>query len=175
MDERARRGLVIGLVLILVGIGLFVQQFLTGWASETLIVALIGAAFLIGYFVTRKYGLLIPACILLGIALGTVGKQAAELAGSDRWGGFFQWGDLSVVGLGIGFVAIYVIDRIYRGSSHWWPLIPGGILIFVGLGLLSEKLAQVLAVAWPLALVLVGLLLLLGAFGVFGRKKNPSG
>jgi len=172
MDERARRGLVIGLILILVGVGLFIEQFLTGWASEALVIALIGAALLIGYFATRKYGLLIPACILLGIALGTVGKEAAALAGSGRWGGFLQWGDLSVVGLGVGFVAIYIIDRLYRGNSHWWPLIPGGILIFVGLGLLSERFAQVLAIAWPLLLVLVGLFLLLGAFGLLGRKKS---
>ena len=38
-----------------------------------------------------------------------------------------------VLGLGIGFVAISVIDGLLSDDgAAWWPLIPGGILTVVG-------------------------------------------
>jgi hypothetical protein len=32
----------------------------------------------------------------------------------------------------VGFIAIYVIAKLYERDSHWWPLIPGVILILIG-------------------------------------------
>ncbi len=163
MEDRNRRALVIGLILIVLGVGLLAMQLMQPGFGQPLILFLIGAAFLVGYFIRRSYGLLIPGCILVGLALGSLGVQI-----------FGQFGDLTVIGLGIGFVAIYVIDLLYRRVTHWWPLIPGGILIVVGLAQALEEnpnFAVLWEKGWPLILVLVGLLLLAGAFGLFGRKK----
>lgn len=159
MNTQDRGRIVAGAVLVLLGIGLFALQFAKG-VGEAVILFFIGAAFVAGYFYSRRYGLLIPGCILLGLGLGSVGEKAA-----------WNFGDFGAIGLGIGFVAIYVIDLIYRGASHWWPLIPGGILIVSGVAQSNADFQRLLSLGWPLALVLIGLLILAGAFGLSGRKS----
>lgn len=159
MDEQTRGQMTAGAILIVLGLGLFALQFMKG-IGEAVILFFIGAVFVAAYFYRRAYGLLIPGCILLGLGLGSVGEQSA-----------FALGDFGLIGLGIGFVAIYVIDLIYRGGTHWWPLIPGLSLIVVGFAQSNANLMRLLAVGWPLILVLVGLLILAGAFGLTGRKR----
>jgi hypothetical protein len=160
MDEETRRRVIVGSILILLGIAWFALQFTQGF-GDAAILFLIGGAFVAGYFYRRAYGLLIPGCILLGIGLGSVGESS-----------LFGVSDFSQIGLGVGFIAIYVIDRVYRGSTPWWPLIPGGILIVTGVATLSEDLGRIIEVGWPLILVLAGLLLIGGAFGLFGTKRS---
>ncbi len=158
MDELTRRRFIIGAVLILLGIGLLALQRSEG-LGDAFALFLIGGLFVAGYFYRRSYGLLIPGCILLGLGLGAVGEST-----------FPGVSDFSQLGLGAGFVAIYLLDRAFRGTTHWWPLIPGGILLLTGLATLSEDLGRVVEVGWPLLLVLAGLLLLAGGVGLFGRR-----
>ena len=84
-------------------------------------------------------------CILAGLGLG-------ELIG---------WSSL---GLGLGFIAIFVIDLLVRGKSHWWPLIPGVIITLDALGdranVVIAPLRGLVANWWPLLLIAIGLLLL---------------
>jgi hypothetical protein len=159
MDEQNRGRIVAGAVLIVLGLGLLGLQFVQG-IGEGMFLFLLGALFVAGYFYRRVYGLLIPGCILLGLGLGSVGERS-----------ILAFGDFGAIGLGVGFVAIYVIDLIYRGATHWWPLIPGLILIVAGIAEGNANLERLLSVGWPLILVLIGLLLLAGAFGLTGRRK----
>lgn len=161
MDERTRRAVTAGAILILVGIGLLALQLAEGF-GEWIVLLLIGGAFLVAYFLRRSYGLLIPGCILVGLGLGSIGKNTIPGVG-----------DFTQIGLGIGFIAIYVIDRIYRNpQTHWWPLIPGGILIATGIATLSPNLRQLWDKGWPLLLVLAGLILIGAAFGLFAPKRE---
>ena len=153
-----RRGVVAGLILIFLGLAFLADQLIGGF-GDSAITFLIGAAFLAGYFYYRNYGLLIPGCILVGIAFGSVGEQTV-----------FGIGDFSQVGLGLGFIAIYLIDLAYSGSTHWWPLIPGGILVVTGLPQ-GERLFEV---GWPLILVFIGLAILACASGLTGRRDAPT-
>ena len=82
---------------------------------------------------------------------------------------WFGFQDFEKVGLGMGFGAIYVIDRLYRGKTHWWPLIPAIVLIGSELIAGSRQLERVISRGWPLALVVVGVLILLG---VFSRSRE---
>lgn len=159
MTEQDRGRLIAGAVLIVIGLGLLALQFVEG-LGESVMLFLIGGAFIAGYFYRRSYGLLIPGCILMGIGLGSVGESA-----------LIDIGGLSSVGLGVGFVAIYLIDLVYSGATHWWPLIPGGILIVQGLSEGSRTFERLFEVGWPLIIIFVGLLILAGAFGLTGQKK----
>src|SRR5881296_2117471 len=109
MEPGGNRALA-GAVLIVLGLGLFALQ-IVGGLSDAVVLFLVGGVFVFFYFARRVYGLLIPGCILLGLGLGRVG----EVAGFAR-------GEVEGIGLGVGFLAIYLIDTIYRRRSHWWPL-----------------------------------------------------
>jgi hypothetical protein len=157
--EDSRGGIVAGAILILIGIAALAQQLLGGF-GDSLILFAIGGALLAGYFTRRNYGLLIPGCILLGIALGSVGQETV-----------FTVGDFGAIGLGMGFLAIYLIDLAYSGETHWWPLVPGGVMVVTGIAQGSKTFERLLTVGWPLILVLVGLIILAGATGLTGQGE----
>ena len=163
MNEPNRGQLVTGAILIVLGVGLFALQFAEG-LSESVVLFLIGGLFVAGYLYSRAYGLLIPGCILIGLGLGMVGGgtlDSLDEAGEER---------LILLGLGVGFVALYVIPLVYQRKNIWWPLIPAAVLIVVGIVQGNKDLEQLLEVAWPLIIVFIGLLILAGAFGIIGRK-----
>ena len=160
MDETTRRRVTAGAILIVIGIALLALQLVQGF-GEWIVLILIGGVFVTAYFLRRSYGLLIPGCIILGLGLGAIGTNTMTGVG-----------DFTQIGLGIGFIAIYVIDRVYNNpKTHWWPLIPGGILLVTGIGTLSGDLGRLIDKGWPLLLVLAGLILIGAAFGLFGRKQ----
>lgn len=151
MTRPDRQKFIAGVVLVLFGLGFYMAQKLDAIGSEV-IMLIIGAAFLVAYFYQKSYGLLVPACILLGLGSGSILQ--------DR----FWWANDGIqLGLGVGFLAIYVIARLYERASHWWPLVPGGILVLIGIPKTAEVL-RFLREHWPLILVAIGLLVLIAAF-----------
>jgi hypothetical protein len=155
-----RQQLATGSILILLGIGFFALQVLEGF-GDAAVLFLIGAACIAGYLFWNAYGWLIAGGILMGIGLDSIGESAV-----------LAFRNFSPMGLGLGFVSIYVIDLIYRGRTSWWPLVPGGVLIISGLASGNEVLQRLLSIGWPLTLIFIGLLLLAGAFGYTGRKHG---
>ena len=151
MPKPDRQKFTAGVILILFGLGFYLVQRLEAVGTEV-VMLIIGSAFLVGYFYQKAYGLLIPAGILLGLWLGDV------LQGNFWWAN-----EGTQLGLGIGFLSIYLIARIYQGQSHWWPLIPGIILVIIGVPK-STRIFSFLIDNWPLILVAIGLLVLVGAF-----------
>jgi hypothetical protein len=143
-------------MLVLAGLVLLSLQ-LVGRPGRAVLLIAAGATFLAVYLVRRTYGPLVPGCLLIGIGLGWLGERMG-LAGGD-------WGAL---GLGSGFVAIFAIDLAYRRRFHWWPLIPGVILLMQGADVDYGDIGGKVATWWPLALVVIGVLIL---FGAFGRKE----
>lgn len=151
MSDRKTSQINAGLILIAVGMGLFLIDRVEGIGPEV-VMLVIGVAFLIAYFVRKNYGLLVPGCILLGIGIGQVGR-----------GSFLGFGESSMLGLGFGFIAIYVIARLYEGKTQWWPLIPGGVMLIMAIPS-GHELLEYLWGHWQLLLVLIGVLILVGAF-----------
>ncbi len=147
--NRAR--LIPGLILIALGITLLLGQYLDSVPGVFL--TLLGLAFLIPYALTRVYALLIPGGILAGLGIGLLFDRpplGTEVA--------------APIGLGLGFIAIFVVQLIVARAAHWWPLVPGGILVLVGV-VQGVPQAQILfAKGWPLILVFIGLMILAGQF-----------
>jgi hypothetical protein len=158
LESTHRKRVVFGLVLALVGAALFWMNIAEG-PMEAVILSALGAAFVAGYFYNHSYGLLIPGCILLGLGLG-------ELL--DRT--WFGVGDTQQLGLGVGFLAIYVVDRMYRGRTSWWPLVPGVILVGSVLADEFYGFRSVVEKGWPLILVAIGLAIMSGA----GRRHDAA-
>jgi Na+/H+ antiporter NhaB len=72
----------------------------------------------------------------------------------------------------LGFIAIFVLQLIVARQSHWWPLIPGGLLVLVGIAEGISQAQVLIEKGWPLILVLVGLLILAGQFWNASRIGN---
>jgi len=146
--QRNRRSQVAtGIALVVIGVVALALQYFEG-PGRAVVLLLAGGSFIATYFYSDIYGLLIPGGILSGLGLGILG----------------EWCELSVrdpnaIGLGIGFSSIYVIERMYRRRAHWWPLIPGVILIVSGLGARFGDVGHILWRWSPAVLVLLGIVL----------------
>lgn len=141
-----------GVVLIAIGVTLFAVQLLH--LDADIIVLVIGLVFATAYVGTRRYGLLIPAGILTGLGVGIMFQDLGVR------------GEPVPLGLGLGFLAIYGVDRLTRGASApggWWPLIPGSILTIVAAGssTFGDEVGRAIQQGWPILLIAAGAWLLL--------------
>jgi hypothetical protein len=152
--QRSRRSqIAAGVALIVIGLVVLSLRYFEE-SGRAMVLLAAGGAFIAAYFYSDIYGLLIPGGILSGLGLGSLA----------------EWQDVAVrdanaVGLGIGFVAIYVIERLYRRRAHWWPLIPGVILIGSGLGARFGDVGHILWRWAPVILVALGVLMVVKALG----------
>jgi len=157
--SHARRNRIIsGLVLILLG-GLFlVNQIIEIPSVGDLFLPGLGLIFLIWGIVTRTGGLLIPGGILTGLGTGFYLMNALPLEGNAEPGVF-------LLSFGGGFVLITLLSAIFTSETHWWALIPGGILATIGAALYAGGAAldvlEIIGRFWPVALILVGVYVLL--------------
>ncbi len=148
--DRNRR-IAAGAILVVAGLGLLALQAFEGLGDEG-VLFFIGTLFVVGYFLRRTYGLLVAGSIILGVGLGQTGERLIDTSG-----------DVTVIGIGVGFVLIFVIDRLSKGDSHWWPLVPGGILLLIGLSQIGGSFADIASLLWPALLIVAGVVLLFGA------------
>lgn len=160
-SEAPKRASGFGAGWILIAIGcLLLLENLFHWRGEIFLIVL-GGAFLAGHLSNRSYGLLVPAMILIGLGAGITASETRLLDLEEYWIPLF---------MGIGFVAIYLIDRFTWQQSTSWPIWPGGILVLIALwGIAYETgffidiwwdFMDIVSVWWPVLLILWGFLLL---------------
>jgi len=143
-----------GLILVVVGLAVFAKEWFT--VPDAIVIGTIGIVCLLGYAVTRRYGLLVPGMIL---GVGSVGV-ALQDSGYDESGG------LIAIAFAVGFLGIYLVDAFARDGSRRWPLIPGTILALIGADAVAREAAvtDVVARLSPLVLVLAGVIVLVAAW-----------
>jgi hypothetical protein len=146
------RGGLPGVILIVVGAALFAVQLLR--LDADVIVLIVGLVFAAAYVATRRYGLLIPAGVLTGLGTGIL---------LDDFG---LKGEPALLGLGLGFLTIYAVDRLTGGArtpGRWWPLIPGTILTIIAAveNTFGTEGARLIQQGWPIVLIAAGAWLLL--------------
>jgi hypothetical protein len=156
MSDLRQRRIGAGLVLIVVGLGLYFQERYTRIGDEAVLLVL-GAAFLGAYFYKRQFGLLIPGSLLLGVGLGSAGEAWVDPSANS-----------TLLGLGLGFIAIWVVGFLVEKRRHFWPLIPGVVLFLIAVPQ-TEDLVSYLFTNWQLLLVGIGACLLLAA--LLGKKE----
>ena len=139
-----------GLALIVLGGVLLALERLDSGDHGHLLLILIGGVFVAGYLYKRAFGLLIPGALLLGIGGG--------LAFDDLYAGPFVDAESVALGLGLGFVLIYVASLLVERQNRWWPLIPGGVLVIASLP--DQVWVDDVLDFWPLAVIAIGVLLI---------------
>jgi hypothetical protein len=142
--------------LLLVGLGLLV---LLSNLTQTidfgiLILPTLGLIFLAWGFYTRRFGFIVPGCILTGLGIPMLLMQTnLDLSGEKS-------GALFVLGLGLGFGAMSLFAPFFKEKNVWWPLIPGAILVVVGVLLFvggdALRWLTWLGMVWPLILIGIG-------------------
>jgi hypothetical protein len=152
-----RGGWVGGVVLILLGVVFLVQQFAPELFGGWMFLLGLGLIFLVAYALSRQYGFLIPGAILTGLGVGVALIETQTLTGEGE-------GGVIVLALGVGFLAIWLIDLLVSRSrpGGWWPLIPGGIMTIVGAAILSgnESWLENLGQWWPVIFIIIGVWIL---------------
>ena len=162
MKGRDKGKIIAGLILILLGLSLSGINIFAGFSGNTILL-LLGGLFIAWYFYNNAYGLLIPGCILAGLGLSSIGSHY-----------FWHSSHNSQLGIGLGFIAVFVIDLINNGKSHWWPLIPGGIMVFTALGQGAFGLRNLFHMIWPVILIILGLGIIAKSTGIVKSKEEEN-
>jgi hypothetical protein len=164
--EKKRDGLAGGLILVVIGLIALAGQFIELDSFPNLgllIVPGIGALFLLWGILTREDGLIIPGGIMSGIGLGIVLITGPfEITNGENEGGVFM------LSFALGWVLITVLTAVFTPETHWWALIPAGIMGLIGGSILVggafEALLTFLGTFWPVILIGLGIWILIQSF-----------
>ena len=165
----SRRG-IIGGGLVALGLLLLVGTLTDSTLVGMLFLLLLGLFFLTWGAAAHQVGFLIPGSILSGLGLGVFIIQVVMPQAPEP-----TRGGIVVLGLALGFLAITPVARLLTPSVHYWPLIPGAILAFIGVSLVIGGAAlDVLEVfgtyLWSVVLIVIGAFLLWRGYA--GRRQR---
>lgn len=165
--------------IVLIGIGLLILLASIGYAPNLglLFLPLLGAGFLLWGIFSREDGLIVPGGILSGIGWGVylMNGPFAEMDSMSH-GGIF------LMSFALGFASITLFTAVFTDETHWWALIPGAIIGFVGLavatqGLLLDILGTV-GKYWPLVLIVLGIYVIVKGIRqpdeIIIKEKSPT-
>jgi hypothetical protein len=153
-----------GAVLIAIGAALLLGQ-LVGETGQFVLLGL-GLVLLLLFAVSRNPGTLIGGGIVTGLGAGVLVAVNTE-------------GDIAgaavLFGLGLGFIGVWLVGTAMRVEGiTFWPLIPGAILVVVGIVVLAgTEAAKTFELLWPILLIGLGVVVLIAALR--GRGKSPGG
>lgn len=150
-----------GIIMVTVGVMVLADQFFkTGWLLLAL-VPIFGIFFIVEAVRTRKMGYLIAGSLLTGAGLGGFIGFSSFFT---RQNAFHDIGWLLVC-FALGWVMIASMSRITLDKPINWPLVPGGIILSIGLAFLFTQLRVVDIVLW----VGTGTGLVLLIWGIYWR------
>ncbi len=162
MKRERNNSLIGGLLLLGAGVLALIGQLTPGdWGPflGTFLLLGLGLIFMVVGIFTRESGWFIPGGILTGIGAGVAllsNSWMSRLPGDE--GGWF------LLIFALGWLLIPVMSAIFSDETHWWALIPGGIIALVGAAVLFGGVflnaLEWVGKLWPLALIVAGALLL---------------
>ena len=164
-EPRRQRDVVIGgFVLAIIGAAALIAEFFPSFSRYVPLA--IGLGLLLVFALARSYLALVGGGILTGLGGGLV---IAAVVGTNADGPGV------VLGLAAGFIGVWLISSLLgMKERHWWPLIPGGILLVVGTGLAVEAAGSTLAQWFVPAVVLVAGVAIM-VLGYFGVRRTGTG
>jgi len=144
----------LGVLLVLVGIGLLIQQIFPGVSVGSLVLLAIGLAFLAGWLFGGSWFSMIPGILLVALALGRLVNELGIYTGPGT----------TAIALAVGFLLVWLLGQM-RQQRHTWALWGAGIFGVIGVVQAAGQLTGIpeLTTFWPLVIIALGLLLLINA------------
>lgn len=143
-----------GVILLSLAIGRFLDVFLPMFAVNfggVFFLGGIGLSFLIVYLINHaNWWAVIPAGVMFTLA---------AVALLDRFLPSLETGGIFFLGLGLTFALLSVLPTSRPGERLQWALIPGGVLVVMGL-IFAAIASPMTNLLWPVLLILVGLFFL---------------
>jgi hypothetical protein len=151
----------LGVLLIAIGAILLATRLAPIETAPAWLLGL-GLAFALLAIFQRSYAALVAGMVLLGLGAGMVlGDVTAGGMPMRTW---------RLLGLGAGFLGIWVLGAVLQLKKHWWPLLAGGILVAVGAApflrqytLIPPQVEILVRTWWPAALVIGGIAIVLAS------------
>jgi hypothetical protein len=168
VPSRSRNTLLGGFILVLIGAAALMSEV---WPDAERFIPLAVGLGLFGLFLlSRSYRALVGACVLSGLGIGLLVAALFPRGGDADGPG-------AVLGLAAGFIAIWLVSALMGlKEHHFWPLIPGGILLAVGMGLVLDLFTSDVS-RWfvPAAVVVIGLIVMIvGYLGMSRMQTSDS-
>lgn len=151
---------IIGIAMVAVGVLVLLEQYLkTDWLLFAF-APIIGIFFLIEAQRTRRFVFLVIGGLLTGAGLGGIIGMSMlfdrPIAHDIGW---------LLIFIALGWAAVAVFSRKLLTKPAWWALIPGGIILSVGLAFLFSGLRLIDFVLW----VVTGTGVVLLVWGVYWK------
>ena len=158
-DQARRPGLPwIGIFLLVFGALLLIQQiFPEARALGSVVVLAVGLAFLIKWIIDRGTGSLYAGAIITALAAPGV----INAAGYDADG-------LGTFSFGVAFLFIAAVRAVSGGGWGWQAMFGGLLALLGGVTMLTPEVSGLLV---PLALLVLGGMLVFGGIGRSGRRR----
>lgn len=140
-----------GSILILIGILILMTQVVQAPLLSMSLIPGLGLLFIAWALLMRNFGLLIPGGILVGVGAGVLLIEM-HVTGLDDGAAF-------MIAFGLGWMLITLLSPLTTREVQWWPLIPGGIIMTIGLLIQQpwgHPVLMALSYLWPLSLVALG-------------------
>ena len=159
-DGRRRGVSWAGVLLVLFGAALLLQQLGSPIGADGLVLAAIAIGFAYAWLGAGEPWALIPAAVFAALAAASVGHDLGWLPGSG-WTALF---------LGLAFLGVWAFGRV-GPFRHTWAIWPAAFFLLVALAEFGDRIPGFpgLGQLWPVVLVLAGLWLILTGVGRAGR------
>jgi hypothetical protein len=146
----------LGILLVVLGVALVIMQLLPGVSFTSLLLVGLGVAFLAAWLIGHWKGATIPALVLLAWGGTRIAVELDYLRG-DGW---------TPLAVGVALILAWGIGQVQQVRREW-ALWVGVALVIFGLAQVSDLLPGAWDLLWPLALVLLGVVLIL--------RRRPAG
>lgn len=167
-----------GLMLIFGGLLALIGQIVPeswGLGFGVLVLLGLGLGFIVVGVLTRQAGWFIPGGILTGIGAGValIDGPLARLLPANVFPG--DDGGLFMIAFAGGWFLITVLTAIFTDETQWWPIIPGAIMLLIGLaagfGSVFGTVLSWVGRGWPVILIVIGLYIIVQ--GRRPRRREP--
>jgi hypothetical protein len=153
-DSRRRGFPLLGVLLVLIGVGLLIQQVVPAVSIGTLVLLALGVALLASWAIGRSWFSMIPGFLLLALGIAGVIRDLGYVP--DPTPG------VTALALTAAFVVIWLV-AFASGRRYTWALWAVAILGLIGVVQISDRLTDVpqLSALWPIVIIALGVLVLI--------------